>query len=203
MSPTEPRTSGDPRSAPVSGVAGAPSSGYDTEAILVELRDMIEQAGTLPLSSSPRVNRDEVLQLLDEAIEAFPEELREARWLLKEREEFLAKAHREAEQIIEAARVRAERMVERTEVVREARRTAEAVVTDANDKARALQHEAEDYVDQKLAAFEVVLERTMQTVQRGRDRLQVHVGAPRMAEPIDDDLDEAEAQFFDQDDSTP
>lgn len=181
------------------GVAGPVT--YDTEAVLIELRDMIEQAGTLPLSSSPRVNRDEVLQMLDEAIEAFPEELREARWLLKEREEYLAKARREAEQIIEAARVRAERMVERTEVVREARRTAEAIVTEANDQARALQHEAEDYVDQKLAAFEVVLERTMQTVVRGRERLQVHVGAPRMAEPVDDDADDAESSFFDQDDA--
>lgn len=177
-----------------------PPAGYDTEAILVELRDLIEQAPTLPLSSSSRVNRDEALGLVDEAIESFPEELREARWLLKEREEFLAKARREADQIIDAARVRAERMVERTEVVREARRTAEAVVTDAEDRSRALQHEAEDYVDQKLAAFEVVLERTMQTVQRGRDRLQVHVGAPRLAEAVDEEIDEAEASFFDQDD---
>lgn len=178
-----------------------PPSGYDTEAILIELRDLVHQAPTLPLSSSSRVNRDEALGLVDEAIEAFPEELREARWLLKEREEFLAKARREAEQIIDAARVRAERMVERTEVVREAQRTAEATLTEANDKARALQHEAEDYVDQKLAAFEVVLERTMQTVQRGRDRLQVHVGAPQFAETVDDEAEAAEATFFDQDDA--
>ncbi len=175
--------------------------GLDTEAILIELRDLVEQAPTLPLSSSSRVNRDEALGLVDEAIESFPEELREARWLLKEREEFLAKARREADQIIDAARVRAERMVERTEVVREANRTAEAVVTAANDKARALQHEAEDYVDQRLAAFEVVLERTMQTVQKGRDRLQVHVGAPQFAEAIDEVTESAESTFFDQGDN--
>ena len=61
---------------------------------------------------------------------ALPEELRQARWLLKEREEFLAQARREAEDIIEAGRVQAERMVERTEVVREARRVAQQVIVD-------------------------------------------------------------------------
>ena len=66
------------------------------------------------------INRDEVLELLDEAIVRFPEELRAARWLLKEREEFLAKVRREGDEILEQARARAERMVQRTEVVKAA-----------------------------------------------------------------------------------
>ena len=64
-------------------------------------------------------------------------------------------------------------MVERTEVVREARRVAQTVVDDAEASGRQLRHEAEDYVDQKLAAFEVVLERTLRSVEKGRERLQV------------------------------
>ena len=58
-------------------------------------------------------------------------------------------------------------MVERTEVAREARRVAQQVVAHAEADSRRLRHEAEDYIDQKLAAFEVVLERTMQTVLQG------------------------------------
>jgi F0F1-type ATP synthase membrane subunit b/b' len=95
------------------------------------------------------VNRDDLLVLVDDAIAGLPEELRQARWLLKEREEFLAKARREAEDIIDAGRAQAERMVERTEVVREARRRAQQVIDDAEAQARALKHEAEDYIDQK------------------------------------------------------
>ena len=76
-------------------------------------------------------------------------------------------ARRDAEDIVEAGRVQAERMVERTEVAREARRVAQQVVAHAEADSRRLRHEAEDYIDQKLAAFEVVLERTMQTVQQG------------------------------------
>lgn len=169
----------------------------DTEGSLLRMRELLESSGTVPFSSSPRVNRDDLLTLIDEALEHLPEELKRARWLLKERNEFLAKAEREAEQIIDAARVQAERMVERDEVVRTARRHADALVEDAEARSRALQHEAEDYVDQRLAAFEVVLDRTMQTVTRGREQLQVHTGSPALSEsePVDED----EPGFFDQD----
>ena len=84
-------------------------------------------------------------------------------------------ARRDAEDIVEAGRVQAERMVERTEVAREARRVAQQVVAHAEADSRRLRHEAEDYIDQKLAAFEVVLERTMATVVKGREQLQAVV----------------------------
>jgi hypothetical protein len=73
-------------------------------------------------------------------------------------------------------------MVERTEVAREARRVAQQVVAHAEADSRRLRHEAEDYIDQKLAAFEVVLERTMATVLKGREQLQAVV------EPLPTDL---------------
>ncbi len=168
---------------------------HDCEALLLRIRDLVEGGRSMPMSASVLVNRDEILTLLEDAIANMPEELRQARWLLKEREEFLAQSRREADDIVEAGRVQAERMVERTEVVREARRRAQALVDDAEAAARALRHEAEDYVDQRLASFEVVLERTMQAVQKGRQRLQVVVDLP--AE--DDDAEHAESTFFDQD----
>jgi hypothetical protein len=183
---------------------------YDLETILRELREIIDTARTMPMSASVLVNREETLELIDEALGALPDELRHARWLLKEREEYLAQARRDAEDIAEAGRVQAERMVERTEVAREARRVAQQVVSTAEADSRRLRHEAEDYIDQKLAAFEVVLERTMQTVQKGREQLQAVVeplADPEGGEthPLDDgyealyDLAGPEPQVFDQD----
>jgi cell division septum initiation protein DivIVA len=166
----------------------------DTEAMLLRVRELVETARQMPLSASVMVNRDEILDLLDDAIARLPEELRQARWLLKEREEFLAKARREGDEILDAARSRAERMVQRTEVVRDAERQARAIVERADTLARQMRNEAEDYVDHKLAAFEVVLDRTLQTVQRGRQKLQVQL-AP--ADP--DGVDVDEPAFFDQD----
>ena len=89
----------------------------------------------MPLSTSVMVNRDEVLDLLDETIERLPDELRAARWLLKEREEYLAKVKREGEDILDQARTRAERMVQRTEVVKASEARARKIVDAANDEA--------------------------------------------------------------------
>jgi len=140
--------------------------------LLEHLRELVETARSMPLSNSAIVNRDEVLELLDETLERLPEELRQARWLLKEREEYLERARREADEIIAAARVQAEGMVQRTEVVREAQRVARVTIEQAEAHGRQLRNQAEDYVDAKLAGFESTLERTLGVVQKGRRRLQ-------------------------------
>jgi hypothetical protein len=177
---------------------------YDVETLLLQLKELVETGRSMPMSASVMINREEVLEILEEALAILPQELRHARWLLKERDEFLAQARREADDIIEAGRVRAERMVERTEVVREARRVAQTVMDEAEGSARQLRHEAEDYVDQKLASFEVVLERTMQAVQKGRERLQVVVDEDE-TEFADDgqqgDTGQFDPAFFDQDET--
>ncbi len=127
----------------------------------------------MPLSASVLVSREELAELLQAALDRMPDELRQARWLLKERDEFLADKQREADALLEEVRVQAERMIQRTEIVRQANHVAQRILDDANEEARRLRHEAEDYADQKLASFEIVLDRTMKTVQAGREKLQV------------------------------
>jgi len=179
----------------------------DSEAVLRRVIEIVNNARTMPMSNTIRLTKDEVQELLEEALDRLPEDLKRARWMLKEREEFLAKTQRDADAILEAARVRAERMVQRTEIVREAAHTAQKLVDDAHDEASRLRLEAEDYCDQKLAAFEIVLERTMKTVALGREKLRVTphsvdsssslgLGEVAGANP---GMSEAEAAFFDQD----
>ena len=140
------------------------------------------------------INKEEVLELLDEAIERLPDELREARWLRKEREEYLAKMRVDGEEILDAARARAEQMVQRTEVVKAAEVKARKILTEAEGNARRLRLECEDYCDQRLAAFEIVLERTLDGVSKGREKMQASM-IP-MAEL--DDLDNS--VFFEEND---
>jgi cell division septum initiation protein DivIVA len=174
---------------------GGQYAGTDVETLLHRVADLIGNARPMPLSASVMINRDEVLELVEEALSRLPEELRAARWLLREREEFLAKVQREGDDILDAARVRAERMVQRTEVVRNAQHTARQVVDDAEGEARRLKHEAEDFCDQKLAQFEIVLDRTIRTVQAGRSRLQA-----ALPEEEERPASAGEPEFFDQDD---
>jgi len=142
------------------------------EAILREARDIIENARAMPLSASSMVNKEELLDMIDEAMRRLPDDLRNARWLLKEREEFLAKVTREGDEILELARSRAERLVQRTEVVRTAEQTARRLVETAREDSRRMRLETEDYCDQKLKNFESTLGQARDVIATGRRKLQ-------------------------------
>ena len=118
----------------------AAAGASEVEALLRQVADLIGNARPMPLSSSVMINRDEVLEVVEEAAERLPEELHQARWLLRERDEFLAKVQRQGDDILDQARAQAERMVQRTEVVRTAQHTARRTVEDAEAEARRLRH---------------------------------------------------------------
>ena len=145
----------------------------DAETLVRHALDLVVNAKQMPLSASVLISKDEVAELLQGALQRMPDELRQARWLLKEREDFIAEKSREADVLLEEVRVQAERMVQRTEIVRQANHVAQRILDDANEEARRLRHEVEDYADQKLASFEIVLDRTLKTVRAGREKLQV------------------------------
>ncbi len=159
-------------SAEATAMAPNPYRPPQIEAILRQLREVLANARPMPLSASSMVNKEEILGLIDEAAARLPEELRAARWLLKEREEFLGKVRREGDEILELARSRAERLVQRTEVVRTAEQRARQLVETAREETRRMRRETEDYCDQKLASFETLLENTRDTISQGRRRLQ-------------------------------
>jgi cell division septum initiation protein DivIVA len=152
----------------------------NVELVLDQLMAVVENAKSMPLSSSAIVSREELIELIDAARSAMPHELARARRMLQDHEELLQRADYEAAQLIEAARAQAAHLVSRTEVARHARSEVERVLLDADAEARRIRHEAEDYVDRKLASFEVVLDRTIRTVQAGRERL---AGVPAAAAP--------------------
>lgn len=169
----------------------------DSESLLRRVIDIIATAPTFPLSSTPRIDRDEIIQLLEDALERLPEDLRTARWMLRERQDFIAKTRREADEILEAGRQQAERMVQRTEVVRAAEARARQVMEAAESDARRLRNETDDFIDQRLARFEILLDRLSRTVAVGRNNLNL---GSRTAELPSGDEDHSKG-FFDQEES--
>lgn len=174
---------------------------HDSETLLRRAIDIIATARTIPLSASPMINRDEIIELLEEAVNRLPDELRQARWMLKERAEFVAKTRREADELLDAARARAEQMVQRTEVVRAAEQRARQVTESAEADARRLRHETEDFIDQRLASFEILLDKVTKTVAAGRARLQIGVNrAQERADAAAAAVEDGPGRgFFDQD----
>ena len=123
--------------------------------LIEEALHVVANARSMPLSSSVIIAKDDINEILEDIKIQLPEEIRSARWLLKEGQEHIEKAKRDAEAIVEEARVQAERMAQRTEIVRQAKKIAAKTVDDADAAARKLKREAEDYCDRKLAASEI------------------------------------------------
>ncbi len=183
---------------------------HESVALIRRAIDAISSAKPMFASSSVRIEPAEVLDLLEAAVAQLPEELRQARWLLKERKEFLDKVSREGDEILDEARTRAERLVSRQEIVRTAKSKAQKLVDEAEAESRHKKRETEDWCDQHLARFEIVLDRTVKTVKAGRDRLQqvaAETNGPSplkglnggLQAPHDPEADDTANRFFDQD----
>ncbi|HVW81243.1 MAG TPA: hypothetical protein VHB69_09930 [Mycobacteriales bacterium] len=138
---------------------------------LDEFVAMIENARAMPMSASCIVNRNEMLEAIEELRKALPEELRKSRALLRDRASVIEEGRAEAGVIIAEAEAERARLVSRTEVVKEATREAERLVAAANAESDRMRREVDDYVDGKLANFEIVLTRTLHAVEHGRNKI--------------------------------
>lgn len=138
---------------------------------LDEIIQLVEEARAMPMSASALVNRAELLGLLDELRELFPEDLQHADLLLSDREAVLARGQAEAAELLARAGAEHDRLVEGTEVMRDARKRAEEVRDRADAEATRLLADSDDYVDRKLGEFEVVLDKLGHQVRRGREHL--------------------------------
>jgi F0F1-type ATP synthase membrane subunit b/b' len=143
----------------------------DLTARLTELEEMVRDAKSMPLSSSALLNRDEVLDLIEDLKSSLPDEIKQARWVVKDREELLAKARRDAEAMVEQARAEQLRLASHEAVMQRAKDEAERIVQEAEEDARRLRLEAEDYVDAKLAQLEGTLQKILEEMMASNDGL--------------------------------
>ena len=132
---------------------------------------MVEEARGVPLSASCVVHRGEMLELLDEARAALPNDLESAQKLIAARDAIIEEGRVSAEQIIAMAREDVARMVEQTSIVQLARDEARKILDEARTLGDQEKQEVEEYIDGRLATLEVILNKTQDAVARGRERL--------------------------------
>ncbi len=154
---------------------------------LDEITAVVEGARTMPLSASCVVNRAELLAALEEVRALLPGELAAASAIVGDREQLIEEGRQEADRIVAAAREERARLVAQTEVAQAAAQQAAEIVAEARETAHRMRAEVEDYVDAKLATFEVVLQKTLAAVERGRDKLRGRHELDRLAEPDPDE----------------
>ncbi|MEJ6577506.1 MAG: ATP synthase subunit B/B' [Actinomycetota bacterium] len=132
---------------------------------------MVEEARGVPLSASCVVHRGELLELLDNARTSFPGDLDRAQQILHEQDFVIENARVQADQIIAHAREEVESMISQTEIVAAAKKEAKRILVQGEEDAVSQQNEIDAYVDSRLATLEVILHKTMDVVNRGRDQL--------------------------------
>ena len=138
---------------------------------LAAVIEEIRNAKPVPFSTSAMVNKKGLVDRLEEVRQNLPLEIKRAAGVVADRQDVLAHTREEAEAILRAAWAERDQLLSRTEIVRAASGEADRIIEDAMARAREIRMEAEDYVDAKLANFEIVLQKTLAAVARGRESL--------------------------------
>ena len=139
----------------------------DVQKKLDEIVSAVSGARSMPMSASCVVNRADLLALLEEVRAALPDSLAQAQELIGGREQMVEQARQEAERIIQGAHAERGSLVSGTEIARRSQAEADRILAEARQEAEEIRAEADDYVDSKLANFEVVLTKTLGSVGRG------------------------------------
>lgn len=132
---------------------------------------MVKESRAVPLSASCVVHRGELLGLLDEVEVSLPNDFASAKKLLEHREQIVEEGRQSAERLIAHAREEVARMVEQTAIVAAAREEAARLLEEAHAKVEKERSDVDAYIDSRLATLEVILNKTLDAVNRGRERL--------------------------------
>lgn len=149
--------------------------------LLEELITEIESARAVPLSSNVMIGQEDMLDRLHEAAEELPEELRAARWMVRERESYIARTNERAQELVVKAKAESEQLVSDNYIVQEAVEEANSLIRSAENEARRIRLEAEDYAERHLAEAENVLGELYRYVTEARAEL--HQALPASPEP--------------------
>jgi len=145
---------------------------------LGDLQDMVDdlivhlhEAKSVPLSGNAMVDREQFLGILERIRAELPDELRAARWMVREREAFISRTNEKARDLIDRARKEADQLVAESSIVAEAVEEANILVRRAEGEARRLRLETEDEIEQNLQRVEVILNDMLARIQTARDEL--------------------------------
>jgi hypothetical protein len=152
------------------------------EDLVRQLEELIRSARNMPLSSSALVDRQTALDVVEMLKRSIPEEIARARAVIRDRDDLLERAQAQGQRLVERAQAHREQMLGQTEIVQAATREAERLMHEARATAQRIRAEAEQYAEGKLATFEIVLQRTLATVERGRERLAGRLDADRLSD---------------------
>ena len=159
-------------------VLEAPVTVGELQDLVEELILTVEQARGVPLSGNASIDRNEMTDRLRHLREQLPEELRTARWMVREREAFIQQTNEESAELLRRARDKAAEMVSETQVMTEAVEEANILVRNAETESRQIRLEAEDLAESSYEQIETLLSNLLERVRDRRADLHKSRPAP-------------------------
>ena len=144
-------------------------SNNSTEDIIGTLYDMVQDARSMPLAADKCIlERDKVLDLLDEIISQLPAEIKQSRTIVESRNELISQARREAEGILRKANEQASELVEKEEIYKEAKKRSEELVAQTQERINQLRKAGNEYMEESLRHTEEAISQALREVQDTR-----------------------------------
>ena len=148
------------------------------EDIISALYDMVQDARSLPLGADKCIlERDKVLDMLDEIIAQLPIELKQSRTIVESRNELIGQARREAENLIRQAQDQANKMIAEETIYQEAKRQCQEMVLQTKNRMAELRRASNDYMDDALRRTEEAVAMSLEDVRDTRAKFKALVEA--------------------------
>lgn len=165
-------------------------SDRNTEDIIGALYDMVQDARSMPLAADKCIlERDRVLDMLDEIIAQLPGELKQSRTIVESRNELISQARREAENILSEAREKAKQMVTREAVYAEAKKRSEEMVGQTQNRINQLRKAGNEYMDESLRQTEEAISQALAEVRETRMKFRTVLDAQEQRRTANVDIE--------------
>ena len=142
---------------------------HNTEDIIGALYDMVQDARSMPLAADKCIlERDRVLDMLDEIIAQLPGELKQSRTIVESRNELISQARREADTVLREAQEKAKQMVTKEAIYAEAKKRSEELVGQTQTRIDQLRKAGNEYMDESLRQTEEAISKALEEVRDTR-----------------------------------
>ncbi len=150
----------------------------DSLALLDRLEALVSESARVPLTSKVIIDEEAVYALIDDLRATLPDEVKQAKWVVKERERLLEEAKRDAEALVKEAEAEAARKAEESSIIQQAKAQADEIISQARKVAQEIRQGANDYAASVLERLEGHLLRTVETIRAGMAELRPAAPAP-------------------------
>nr|WP_312576043.1 ATPase [Sedimentibacter sp.] len=139
--------------------------------LLEKIEDIVEDASKFPLSNKVMIDKEEVLEVINEIRLKLPDEINRASWVAKERQRILTEAQNEAEELIEKVKEQQKMYVEEDEITKQAKQYANQILAEAEQKANDMKLGAYTYSDEILSKLQDKIKDINNIIEENRDML--------------------------------